>query len=90
VIDRINYVWYRDATGELIFLLLMTYGPLGLRPTHDISNLGLSALVIYRTCNTTSHAKIQATKARGRHDTKMVMMVPELFAAHAVSLKEHR
>jgi hypothetical protein len=60
----------------------MIYERLGLRPTQDISILGLSALAAYRTRNTTDRVKIQATAVRGRRDTETTMMVPELFAAH--------
>jgi hypothetical protein len=67
----------------------MAYRPLGMRPTHDLSNLELSALVIYRTRNMTSHTETQATDARGWHGIDTVMMPPEFFAAHAASLKEH-
>jgi hypothetical protein len=42
----------------------MTYGPLGLQSTHDLSIIGLSALVIHVTRNTTSHVEPQSTKAR--------------------------
>jgi hypothetical protein len=35
----------------------MTYGSLGLWPTHDLSSLGLSALVAYKTRNTMGYAK---------------------------------
>jgi hypothetical protein len=59
----------------------MTYVALGLRPTHDLSCLGLSALVAYRIRNMTSHTETQATVVRGQRGTKMTMMVPELFIA---------
>jgi hypothetical protein len=39
--------------GELVFLPL-NLRALGLRPTHDLSTLGLSALAVYRARNTTS------------------------------------
>jgi hypothetical protein len=42
---------------ESFLLPLMTYGPLVLQPTHGLSNLGLSALAVYRTRNTTRHAE---------------------------------
>jgi hypothetical protein len=61
----------------------MTYiGPLVSQPTHDVSNLGLSILVVYRILNSTSHDETQATEGRGRCGTETVMMMPELFAAH--------
>jgi hypothetical protein len=59
---------------------------LGLRPTHDLSTLGLSALAVYRARNITSHAKTQAAEARGRRGTDTVMMLLEPFTA---SHKEH-
>lgn len=59
---------------------LMTYEPLGLWRTHDLLSLGL-AQAIYRTRNTMSHAKTQATEAKGQHDTKEVMMVLGLHTA---------
>jgi hypothetical protein len=40
-----------------VLLPLMTYGPLGIRTTHDRSSLGLNALVIYGAYNTTSHVE---------------------------------
>jgi hypothetical protein len=74
--------------GELFLLPLMTYGLLGLRPTHNLLSLGLSVLVVYRTHNMTRHAETQATEARSQCGTETVMMALELFAAHTTSLKE--
>jgi hypothetical protein len=75
--------------GESILLTLMTYMPLSMRPIHDLSSLGLSALAVYRTRNTMSHAETQATEVRGRHGAETVMMAPELFVAHIAIFKEH-
>jgi hypothetical protein len=61
----------------------MMYGPLGLWPTHDLSSLGLSALVTYRARNTTSHDETEATKARDWCGTETIIMAPELLVAHA-------
>jgi hypothetical protein len=66
----------------------MTYKPLGLWPTHDLSSLGLSALAAYRTHNMMSRTETQRTEGRGRYSTYMTMMVLELFTTHAVSHKE--
>lgn len=55
----------------------MTYEAMDLRTTCGQSSQGLSPLTIYRACNTTSHAKAHATKARGRRDIGGVMMMPE-------------
>jgi hypothetical protein len=57
----------------------MSYVALGLRPTHDLSFLGLSELAAYKTRSTTSHTEPQATVVRGQRGTEMTMMVPELF-----------
>jgi hypothetical protein len=81
--------------GKSVLLPFMTYEAIGMRPTHGLPSLGLSTLAIYRTHNTTSRAKTQATKDRGRHGIERVMMMPELFAAHSqpnlMSLaREHR
>ena len=59
----------------------MTYRPLSLRPTHDLSSLGLSTLAAYRTHNTTSRAETQAMTTMGRRGTETVMLVSKLFAA---------
>jgi hypothetical protein len=61
----------------------MTYGPLDLWPTHNLSSLGLSALAVYKTHNMMSHAETQAMEARGRHGPVPVTMAPKLFVAHA-------
>lgn len=57
MIDRINYAWHRVVAGEVGPPPLMTYEPLDMRSTHNLSDLGLSVLVIYRTRNTTSRAE---------------------------------
>jgi hypothetical protein len=88
VTNRINCTCHLATEGESIYLPLMTDEPLGLRPTHDLSRLGLSALAVYRTRNTMGHTKTHATKARGRRGTETVMMMSGLFAAHAASHKE--
>jgi hypothetical protein len=46
---RINYSYHRAMVGELVCLPLMTYEHLALLRTHDLLNLGLSTLAIYRT-----------------------------------------
>lgn len=71
---HINYAWHQATAGESVLLSLMTYGPQGMRHTHDLSSLGLSALDIYRTCNTIGRAESQATKARGQRDIERVKM----------------
>jgi hypothetical protein len=60
----------------------MTYGPIGMPPTHDLPSLGMSALAICRADNTMSHTKTQATKARGQRGTERVIMMPELVTVH--------
>lgn len=66
----------------MVLLPLMTYRPLGMQPTHDLSSLVLNALVIYRTRNTMSHVETQATKVRGRCGAERVTMMPKLLVAH--------
>jgi hypothetical protein len=61
---------------------------LGLRPTHNLSILGPSALVTYKNRNTMRHAETQAMKARGRHGIETIMMKPELLVTHTPDLKE--
>jgi hypothetical protein len=78
----IKCAWSRATAGESVLLPLMTYGSLGLQPTHDLLSLGLSALGIYRTHNTMSHTKTLAMKARGQCGKDRVMMTSELLAAH--------
>lgn len=73
---------------ESVLLPLMTYGPLGLRPTHVLSTLGLSALAVNKTRNMISHDETQATEAWGQRGAHAVIMVSELFATHVASLKE--
>jgi hypothetical protein len=68
--DRINCAWHRATAEEPVLIPLMTYGPLGIRTTHDLSSLGLSALAIYRVYNTTSHIETQATMAQGWRGTQ--------------------
>ena len=80
--DRIKCALHRATAGESVLLALMTYMPLGLRPTHDLQNLGLSVLVVYRTHNTTSHTETQAMEARGQRGAETLMTVPKLFIAH--------
>lgn len=53
----INYTRHRATEGELVHLPLMTYRLLGMRLTHNLSNLGLSVLAIYRPRNTMSRAE---------------------------------
>jgi hypothetical protein len=53
----INCAWRRVTDGESVHLPLMTYGHLGLWPTHELSSLGLSALDAYRPHNTMSCAE---------------------------------
>jgi hypothetical protein len=64
----------------------MTYGLPGLRSTHDLSSLGLSALAAYMTYNTTSRA-IQ--DLQGQHGAGTTMMASGLFATHVARHKEH-
>jgi hypothetical protein len=67
----------------------MTYGLLGLRPTHDLSSLGLSKLIAYRPHNMTSRAETEATTTRGWRGIEAAMMTLGLFAAHVVRHKEY-
>jgi hypothetical protein len=57
VTSHINYTWHRAIEGESVHLPVMTYEPLGLWPTHDLSSQGLSELVVYRICNTMGRAE---------------------------------
>jgi predicted membrane-bound mannosyltransferase len=54
----------------------MTYEPLGLRSTHDLSSLGLRTQTVHRTRNATSHSETQVTKARNWRGAEIVMMAP--------------
>lgn len=82
MIGFINCSWRQATVGKSVLLILMTYEPLGMHPTHDLSSLALNALVIYRTHNTMNHVETQATKVRGRHGVERVMMTPKLLDAH--------
>jgi hypothetical protein len=66
---------------------LVHLGPF-MRPTHDLLSLGLSALVVYRTHNTTGRAETQATEARGWSGIETVMVMSELFVANDAYHKE--
>jgi hypothetical protein len=46
---RINYSYHQAMVGESVCLPLMTYEHLALLRTHDLLNLDLSMLAIYRT-----------------------------------------
>jgi hypothetical protein len=67
----------------------MTYEPLELWHTHDLSSLGLRAQVVRWARNATSHAETQATEAKGWYGAKVVMMVPRPHTAHIVCHNEH-
>jgi hypothetical protein len=66
-----------DLCSPLFNGALMTYKPLDLRSTHDLSSLGLRARTVRITRNEMSHAETQATEARGRRGAEIVMMAPK-------------
>jgi hypothetical protein len=66
----------------------MTYGLLGLWPTHDLPSLGLSTPASDKPHNTTSRTEIQAMTGRGRCDAGMIMMASGIFATHVAHHKE--
>jgi hypothetical protein len=63
-----------DLRGPSVSSVLMTYEPLALRSTYDLSSLGMSTQTDHGARNTTSHAENEATDARGRRGTEMVIM----------------
>jgi hypothetical protein len=63
-----------DLRGPSVSSVLMTYEPLDLRSTYDLSRLGMSMQTGHGARNTTSHAENEATDARGRHGAEMVIM----------------
>jgi hypothetical protein len=60
-----------------------------LQCTQDLSSLGLSAKVVHRALNATSHVETQATEAKGRRTLEVEMMVPTPCIAHAAHNNEH-